>query len=154
MTRQPFLFRWQRAVILDDCLSTADRHLALTLSLHMDLDGANAYPSIRVLSAETRRKRNTVVASVNTLEKCGWLKVKRGGIGLKRDVNRYTASYPQGYLSARGISTRRGALKVSEEIQELPRSSRRAPKKVAAAVCGECEISGRHSDDCSLKDAA
>lgn len=146
--KQPFVFKWQHGLVMDDRLSAADRHIALTLALHMDKDGGSCFPSISLLALETRRKRNTIVASVNTLEHAGWLKVKRGGIGFKKDVNRYTAKYPKGYLDAESVSTPRGSLQVSEGVLELPSSSpARTTKKAAAAECEKCGLGGGHHVD-------
>lgn len=84
----------------DPRLTASDRHVALTLSIHMDLDGGSCFPSARLLAQECKRKPHTVLASVQHLEACGYLDVKRGvkkgAHGWSSDVNRYSAQLPLG----------------------------------------------------------
>jgi hypothetical protein len=158
---QPLLYRWRLGLLWDDRLTAADRHVALTLALHMDIEGRQARPSITTLARETARKRNTVIASIKTLETCGWLSVKRGGIGSKKDVNRYIAKCPKGYL----VSTPSGQQQVPQWVHELFKSSadgadltagRPAAGTTAAnGVCDSCHLGGgSHVEGCELMGAA
>jgi hypothetical protein len=148
---EPLLFRWRRLVVTDDRLSAADRHLALTLALHMDIHGGSCFPSLALLARETRRKKQTLLASIATLENAGYLDVKRGGFGRPLRPNRYTATCPKGHLSGEGLSAPRDSFQVSEGTHEFFKNSPAgAPKKGAAAVCAECETGlGLHSAECS-----
>jgi hypothetical protein len=93
------LFTWRFAVV-DWCEARPDsgvetkklKHLALTLSLHMNERGGSCFPSIDTLAEETSMSRPTVFLAIAELEATGWLTVKRGG-GRGRP-NRYTATCP------------------------------------------------------------
>lgn len=86
------LFTW-RSAIVDSELPATVRHVALTLSLHMNERGGSAFPAIRTLGRETGRGTSTVTAALRTLEAAGWLLVERGGG--RGHPNRYTATVPE-----------------------------------------------------------
>lgn len=86
------LFTW-RSAIADSDLRPTLRHVALTLSLHMNERGGSAYPSVGTLGRETGLSESTVRTSLRELEGGGWLDadVTAGGKGR---TNRYRASIP------------------------------------------------------------
>jgi len=153
---QPLLLRWRRVLVNDPRLSAADRHVALTISLHLDKHGAGAYPSIRTLAGECARKAHTVTKSIQTLEKLGYLNViraaKRGRHGWSSDVNHYTAQLP---LGATGAVAPSGPRQLPQGAYELSKSSDGgSPNGSAAVECPECEQpAGRHITGCSLAPA-
>lgn len=89
------LFSW-RSAICDSGLTPSARHVALTLSLHMNERGGSCFPSISTLEAETGLSRNTVLTALRQLEAGGWITVKRS----ERAVNRYTATLPPSAITA------------------------------------------------------
>jgi DNA-binding transcriptional MocR family regulator len=91
------LFSW-RSAICDSELPPSARHVALTLSLHMNERGGSCFPSISTLEAESGLSRNTVLTALRQLEDGGWITVKRSD----RAVNRYTATLPAGAITALG----------------------------------------------------
>lgn len=119
----------------DALLTAADRHVALTLSLRMDLEGGSCHPSTRTLAAECARKRDTVIASVQRLEVAGYLDVKRGvkrsRTGWSSDVNRYTATLPNGApqvpVEVPAPGPPRGRKQVPLEGHKYSRSTESAP---------------------------
>jgi Helix-turn-helix domain len=148
---EPLLFRWRKLVVTDDRLSAADRHVALTLALHMNMDGGSCHPSVRRLAAECARKPHTVIASIGALEKAGYLKVKRAPKRNERawatDVNQYTAQLPQG-ASAPVVPW--GTSQLPEGTHKLFKSSAGGTRSKRATTCSECETGGGlHAADCS-----
>ena len=97
MNRIKPLFSW-RGAICDSGLAPSARHVALTLSLHMNERGGSCFPSISTLERETGLSRNTVLAALRELESAGWITVKRAA----RSVNRYSATLPAGAITALG----------------------------------------------------
>lgn len=89
--KTPPLFDWRTAVV-GSTLSSTCRHVALTLSLHMDEQGGSCFPSVETLATETGLSRRAVQANVSKLVASGWLALRRGG-GRGRS-NRYEATNP------------------------------------------------------------
>lgn len=83
------LFGW-RSALVDSGLSAAEKHVALTLSLHMSERGESCFPKLTTLARETSRGRSTIAAALAGLEANGWLKVERD----PGKSNRYTAKLP------------------------------------------------------------
>ena len=90
------LFSW-RAAICDSDLSSTTRHVALTLSLHMNERGSSAWPGPTRLARETGLNVSTVKERLRELERTGWLRcVSRGGLkGETRRANEYEAALPE-----------------------------------------------------------
>lgn len=142
---QPLLFRWQRAVVNDPSTVAADKHVALTLAIHMNLDGENAHPSTRTLARECGRKPQTVITSVKRLEELSYLKVvrgvKRSSRGWSSDVNHYTAQMPLGTTAA---GAHRGTRQLPQGAHKLHKSNGGSPDGSAAVQhlplddCGGC----------------
>jgi hypothetical protein len=149
----PLLFRWRRLIVADERLSATDRHVALTLALHMDVDGGRCHPGMRRLARETRRKTTTVAASIAKLEQHSYLKVirakKRNLRGWATDVNHYQAQWPLG-------TTAQWSLESKGSGPEGPQSSSRTRQSAGADLtaapadeCPECELpGGRHVAGC------
>jgi DNA-binding MarR family transcriptional regulator len=85
-------FAWQRAIV-ESGLSPTQRHVALTLALHMDADGGSAFPSLETQAEETGLDRSTVRRALQILDRLGWLERSPGG-GRGRRTN-YQARLPQ-----------------------------------------------------------
>lgn len=89
------LFTW-RSAIADSDLPATTRHVALTLSLHMNERGGSCYPSAQALAKETGLNISTVREHRAYLELAGWIQcVERGGIkGERRRASAYEATIP------------------------------------------------------------
>jgi hypothetical protein len=102
--RLSFLFEWRRAVVSEDNgLGRADKHVALTMSLHMDGDGGSCRPGYALLAKETSGSRRWVIETVARLVRSGWLEVSSKG-GPRRGkaggglATEYRASFPMWWL--------------------------------------------------------
>lgn len=86
------LFTWRGAIASKESdLKATQRHVALTLSLHMSEKGDSCFPGIPLLAEETGLGQSTVRDSIRRLDEKGWLiRDVRGG----RESNRYTATVP------------------------------------------------------------
>lgn len=91
------LFTW-RSAIVDSGLPPTSRHVALTLSLHMNERGGSCFPSLETLTEETGLSKASVVTHLKVLEDCGWLTKEKGG-GRRKDgrgiSSTYTATIPE-----------------------------------------------------------
>lgn len=91
------LFTW-RSSIVESGLSSTQRHVALTLSLHMNERGGSCFPTHDQLREETGLGRSTVIKALRELESEGWLSRVPGG-GRRRGGNgqatEYTATVPE-----------------------------------------------------------
>lgn len=88
------LFTWRSAIVESD-LPPVTRHVALTLSLHMNERGGSCFPSHPTLAAETGYHIDTVRTHLAKLAADGWLVrvVNRRGSGRGTRVE-YEASVP------------------------------------------------------------
>jgi DNA-binding transcriptional MocR family regulator len=88
------LFTW-RGAIVESSLPPTSRHVALTLSLHMNERGGSCFPSFQTLAAETGLNYDTVRNHVRELAAAGWLvkeTIRRGaGRGTRTE---FTATIP------------------------------------------------------------
>jgi len=76
------LFGW-RSALCDSDLPPTTRHVALTLSLHMNERGGSAFPAIATLARETGLSESTVREHLHQLRDTGWLSAgERGRPGL------------------------------------------------------------------------
>jgi DNA-binding transcriptional MocR family regulator len=145
--------RWRWLIVKDKLLTAADRHVALTLALHMDKHGAGAYPSITTLARQAQRKRHTVIASLQKLERLGYLEIEHGGItpgSEEKTPNRYQAWCPKGHQETESPGAPRDRPLVPLGTHELRTTNSRVSHK-NKNVCPECELGGgRHLEDCSL----
>lgn len=91
MTDQRPLYKWRAAIVSSDLPATC-RHVALTLSLHMNEEGDSCFPSVDTTAAETGLSRRAVQLNITRLVDGQWLKLHRGG-GRGRS-NRYVAVLP------------------------------------------------------------
>lgn len=90
------LFTWRSAVASKESrLSPTQRHVALTLSLHMSEKGDSCFPSMARLVDETGLGLSTVRRMMQQLHEAGWLdrQVNASGLG----TNRYRAMIPESY---------------------------------------------------------
>lgn len=89
------LFTW-RSAICDSGLPATTRHVALTLSLHMNERGGSCFPGAVALAAETGLSERAVRSHLNELVRAGWIRITEHG-GLKgghRRANAYEATTP------------------------------------------------------------
>jgi hypothetical protein len=121
------LFTWRSAIVKSDLPST-QRHVALTLSLHMNEIGESCYPSLKTLANETDFHKETVKDAVDGLEGAGFLVVDRRGPG-RGKTNIYSAAIPETFEirvekgridSDRGVDLRSDALSLEGERSESP----------------------------------
>lgn len=84
------LFTWRSAICESD-LPMPARHLALTISLHMNERGGSAFPSVPTLAREMGASERTVERHLQTLEESGWIDVDRG---TGRRSSTYSACFP------------------------------------------------------------
>jgi hypothetical protein len=87
------LFTW-RGAICDSGLPPTLRHVALTLSLHMNERGGSCFPAVPTIARESGLGETTVRRSLRRLEDAGWLVVRVGG---GRFSSTYTATIPDGH---------------------------------------------------------
>lgn len=85
------LFTW-RSAICDSDLSPTQRHVALTLSLHMNERGGSCFPTHDQLKDETGLGRSTVITALKALEDAGWLNRQPGG-GRRKGGNGQATEY-------------------------------------------------------------
>lgn len=85
------LFTW-RSAIVESTLTSTQRHVALTLSLHMNERGGSCFPTHEQLQEETGLGRSTVIAALKALEEAGWL-IRRPGGGRRRGGNGQATEY-------------------------------------------------------------
>jgi DNA-binding transcriptional ArsR family regulator len=89
------LFTWRTCVASKHSgLEATTRHLALTISLHMNERGGSCFPSMDSMAEETGLHKATVIRHLRILEEAGWLSVKRRNRPGRSDVNQYTALVP------------------------------------------------------------
>ncbi len=84
------LFTW-RSAVAESSLKPTLRHVALTLSLHMNERGGSAFPSLQTLANESGLHRATVCRALAELEALGWLSRTPGGGRGRSTVYRATA---------------------------------------------------------------
>lgn len=73
------------------------RHVLLTLSLHMKLDGSSCFPSVRLLAERTDLSERTVCTHLRLASEQGWIKIRakgKSGRGWRR--NEYSPTIPVG----------------------------------------------------------
>lgn len=86
------LFSW-RSAICESGLPSTTRHVALTLSLHMNERGGSCFPGLVTLAKECGLSRQTVVTHLDALQSAGWLtKTTGGGRG---KASGWEATYPE-----------------------------------------------------------
>jgi hypothetical protein len=125
------LFTWRSAVASKESMLTpTQRHVALTLSLHMSERGDSCFPSMARLTDETGLGLSTVREAMRRLHSLGWL--HREVSHTRGRTNRYTALVPITYRQERAVS-------VTAET-ELPYRRDLAPKP--PGVGGEDVIEG------------
>lgn len=88
------LFSWRSAICESD-LAPTTRHVALTLSMHMNERGGSCFPSQETQASETGLAVKTVAEHLKILTEAGWLakKVIRRGEGRGTRVE-YSATNP------------------------------------------------------------
>jgi len=150
--RTALVVDWKRAIVSDARLTAADRHVALTLAVHMDRDGGSCFPSIRRLAAECKRKPHTISASVEHLELTGYLQVdraaKRNTHGWSNDVNQYRAQLPLGATAAVAPTAEKQLPLGTTEVHKTSTNGAARPNG-RAAVCQTCGTGGgQHAADC------
>lgn len=117
-------------------LKPIQRHVALTLSLHMDNEGGSCFPSISTLAAETGLAESSVRHAIYALDDAGYL-LRKPGEG-RGHSTRYQAKLPSEKVSPSGhLSLAKGAdpaaIKVSPSGHLALQESRGAAPANAAA---------------------
>ncbi len=69
-------FKFQRAVVKDENLSCAARHLLLTISAHLDKSG-QCWPSQKTLAREMRCSPRRVQTALQEAKTGGWIETRR-----------------------------------------------------------------------------
>jgi hypothetical protein len=90
-----FLFEWRAAIVSIHGPGPTTRHVLLTLSLHMDVNGDSCFPATRRLKDETGLSERTICTHLEKAEKDGWIKKMIQGLsgqGWKRHC--YTPIIP------------------------------------------------------------
>lgn len=100
------LFSW-RSAVCDSTLPPVTRHVALTLSLHMNERGGSCFPSLATLARETGLHEDTIKVHLRSLRQTGWLQVEHDRAVRGRGTrNTYTATVPtRGAETTGGQST-------------------------------------------------
>lgn len=94
----PLVALWRVALRDDPDLPGPALAVALTLSVWMNPDGTDAFPSIPSLAAGSGFSPATVRRHVRRLEADGWLTVAPSKGGRGRDsTNRWRATFPPGH---------------------------------------------------------
>jgi hypothetical protein len=110
MTERNFkaLFTW-RSAICESELPPTSRHVALTLSLHMNERGGSCFPSQATLATETGLAVKTVSDHLKILNSSGWLAkkvIRRGeGRGTRVEYSATTPPLTTGGLTTGGLTT-------------------------------------------------
>ena len=73
-------FSWRFALVNSKLQSTT-KHVALTLSIHMNDSGKGTFPSIATLMRETGLSNRCVITHLYLAAKAGWIKIAQGGEG-------------------------------------------------------------------------
>jgi hypothetical protein len=84
--------RWRWAVVKSD-LAALEKHMALTLAVHMNRDGAGAYASAETLARESGRSKRYVLDAVRALAEGGWIEWE---IGRGTRASCYSVMFPPG----------------------------------------------------------
>ena len=93
---KPFLLRWRDAVASPAGPKATTRHVLLTLSLYMNLDGGSCFPTTLTLEEATGLSEKTVVTHLDRAEREGWIdKVDAGRSGRGWKRNGYEARLPE-----------------------------------------------------------
>lgn len=83
---------------------STQRHVALTLSIHMSERGDSCFPGIARIARESSLSDRSVQRALRALEEGGWIAVDRGE---GRDgTNLYSALIPDGYVHDEGVTPR------------------------------------------------
>lgn len=118
------LFDW-RSAIADSDLPPTQRHVALTLSLHMNARGGSAFPAVATLARETGLSKRAVQYALKGLHDGGWLENRRGQG--TNGTNLYLAALPAHAQRGRPLSN------VSEREGLTPSGATDDPPGAAAA---------------------
>ena len=99
------LYEWRWKLLEDERLTATERHVGLTLHVHMRPSRPTCYPSVPTLAAETARSASTVKAATAGLERAGYLERKSGKGRGHSTV--YTATFENVRISALSGRTKR-----------------------------------------------
>jgi hypothetical protein len=93
---RPWLFEWRDEVTSAPELIASDRWVAVAISLRMNVDGEDAFPSIETIRKLTGYSKETVLNSLAWLRESGWLRWERPS---RRKSNLYAPTRPGVRLS-------------------------------------------------------
>lgn len=103
------LMSWRKAISVSD-LEPTTRHVALTLSLHMNESGGSCFPSQKTLAAETGLARSTVNSHLGKLLDAGFLMIghRRRESDGRQSSNEYQAAIPEHLFELMEVESRGG----------------------------------------------
>ena len=87
------LFRWRDAFMGEDGPHTTTRYVLLALSMHMDGDGSNCYPSVAALVKKPGLSKRTVLTHLG-LAAGVWLTIPSGTHGQGLEATRVLPAPP------------------------------------------------------------
>lgn len=104
------LFSWRGQIAAPDSgLQSTTRHVALTLSLHMNERGGSCFPAIETLAGETGLTYDTVRRHLRILRESGWLATEERRRGEGRGTTVFYSATTPGLTTGRettgGLST-------------------------------------------------
>lgn len=96
-SKTPLLFRWRTAIANSDLPATT-RLVLFTLSLHMDGEGRDCFPSTKLLAKETGLSKRTVCTRLVEEETRRWVRIEEGRIrpGQAWKRHQYSPLLPEG----------------------------------------------------------
>jgi hypothetical protein len=126
------VFEWQKAVCSEHGLSNSVARLILmVISLHMDPDGSNAFPSQETIAERAKVTTRSVVTHVGKAVRLGWLrKYTAGRTGQGWHLNGYEATVPDDVYPL---------LKRSERPSPRPKAKRSERVSAPSAERGETD---------------
>ena len=123
MTAFAPLFTW-RSAICESELPPTDRHVALTLSLHMNERGGSCFPAQATVARETGLNDQTIKKVLRRLTDSGWLNrsMTRRGEGRGTRVE-YVATIPSTGIENTGAQTTTGRDETRPPVATTPVSN-------------------------------
>lgn len=103
------LFSWRSAIASSDgprdvrpdggdaVRGSTQRHVALTLSLHMSERGDSCFPGVPRIAREAGLADRSVQRALRALETSGWLRIEQRKSDGENESNLYFATVPDGY---------------------------------------------------------
>jgi hypothetical protein len=113
VSRPPLVASWRKAVLSEQGPSrSTTQHLLLALSVWMDLDGGNCFPSTALIARATRLSERSVCTHLERAEAEGWIRRRAARLPGKQWARmQYTPTIPEAlndvpYLEPQGTEGR------------------------------------------------